>query len=334
VDFELTEEERELGEGIRALCEGRFPLAVVRTAEGAADVVDRSRWAELGDAGVFSMLVAEADGGLGLGLGHAAVVFEELGRALVPGPLVSQALSARFVPGADDGTVVVGAARRPDPSGPTLVDHLASLDALVVVDERGLSDSPSPRVLVELVDPAPEGREVVRDGLDPLTPVWITDQVPEGQPLSGGEEAAQRWRREEQVLTGALCVGMAAATLDLAVAYAKERQQFGRVIGSFQAVKHLCADMLVRAEGARAAVHAAAVTSDQPEVGDPDRAAAGSALVATGAAIANAKTAVQVHGGMGFTWEVPVHLYLMRARMLAASIASGPTLAAEVAARY
>ncbi len=140
--------------------------------------------------------------------------------------------------------------------------------------------------------------------------------------------------RDEQILTGALCVGIAAATLDLAVAYAKERRQFGTVIGSFQAVKHLCADMLVRAESARAAVHAAAVTADQPGVGDDERASAGAALVATEAAIANAKTCIQVHGGMGFTWELPLHLYLMRARVLAGGLTPPHVLAAQVAARY
>ena len=102
----------------------------------------------------------------------------------------------------------------------------------------------------------------------------------------------------------------------MAVAYAKQREQFGKPIGSFQAVKHMCADMLVAAETARAAVHAAAVTIDQPDVGDPDRAAAGAGLLAAEAAIKNGKTSIQVHGGMGFTWEVPAHLYLMRARVL------------------
>ena len=140
--------------------------------------------------------------------------------------------------------------------------------------------------------------------------------------------------RDERILTGALCAGIAAATCDLAVDYAKGRHQFGRPIGSFQAVKHLCADMLVRAEVARAAVEAAAVTVDQPEVGDALRAAAGAALLAAEAAVANAKACIQVHGGMGFTWEVPVHLYLMRARVLASTAGTSPELAAEVAARY
>ena len=124
-------------------------------------------------------------------------------------------------------------------------------------------------------------------------------------------------------------MGHAAETLDLAVDYAKERHQFGKPIGSFQAVKHLCADMLVRAELARAAVHAAACLADAPDVLATEadaagttpfawmqRAAAGAKLLADEAAITNARAAIQVHGGMGYTWEVPLHLHLKRSRVL------------------
>jgi alkylation response protein AidB-like acyl-CoA dehydrogenase len=157
--------------------------------------------------------------------------------------------------------------------------------------------------------------------------------LPEGRPV-GGAEDARRWRRDQAVLGGALLVGLAAGTLDMAVAYAEQREQFGKPIGSFQAVKHMCADMLVAAETARAAVHAAAVTIDQPGVGDPDRAAAGAGLLASEAAIKNGKTCIQVHGGMGFTWEVPAHLYVMRARVLSQTIGPVADLAELVAEHY
>lgn len=330
MDFELSEEEQALGDGVRALCAGRFPLDKVRAAEGADRTVDAAAWAELGAAGVFSLLVSEDDGGLGLGLAHAAVVFEELGRALVPGPLVASALAAGLVPGAVDGSVVVGAARRPAGGGPVVVEHLASVDTLVVLPDAEPEDGAD----LAIVDAGDLDADAAAESLDPLTPEWVVRSLPAGRALAGGDSTARRWERDEQVLTGALCVGVAAATLDLAVAYAKERQQFGSVIGSFQAVKHLCADMLVRTESARAAVQAAAVTADQPGVGDAVRAAAGAALVATEAAVANAKTCIQVHGGMGFTWELPIHLYLKRARVLAASLAPSYRLAGVVAARY
>ena len=114
----------------------------------------------------------------------------------------------------------------------------------------------------------------------------------------------------------AMQVGIASKCTELAVAYAKEREQFGKPIGSFQAVKHICADMLVRAEVARAAVHAAGVMLDDTSAGDAARAAAAAKVVADEAAFRNGKDCVQVHGGMGFTWEVDVHLYLKRAAVL------------------
>ena len=99
-----------------------------------------------------------------------------------------------------------------------------------------------------VVDPAALDAVPVDRSLDPLTPLWLVDHLPAGEPVGGPEDAA-RWRRDASVLGGALLVGLAAATVDLAVGYAKEREQFGKPIGSFQAVKHLCADMLVRSRG-------------------------------------------------------------------------------------
>jgi alkylation response protein AidB-like acyl-CoA dehydrogenase len=147
------------------------------------------------------------------------------------------------------------------------------------------------------------------------------------------------------LLTAALQVGHAVEALELAVAYAKERQQFGKPIGSFQAIKHLCADMLVRSEVARAAVHAAACLSDAPDVVAAEAEAArctpgqmlqrsvvGAKLLADEAAVANARAAIQVHGGMGFTWEVPLHLHLKRARVLSTHFHTPADASASLAA--
>ena len=125
----------------------------------------------------------------------------------------------------------------------------------------------------------------------------------------------------------------AEATTELAVAYAKERHQFDRPIGSFQAVKHLLADMVVRAEVARAAVYAAGVTLDDPLVGDAARAVATAKFMAGEAARQNGKACVQVHGGMGFTWEVDAHLYLKRAWVLDAAFGSVDDHALAIADR-
>ncbi len=324
MDFELSDDEVALADGMRRLCAGRFPLERVRAAEGERVVIDGAGWSELADAGVFSLRLAEDGGGLGLPMAAAAVVFEELGRALVPGPILATHLAAAVVEGAAEGKVMAGAVSRPARgSGPIVVEHLGSLGALVVVGDDGLAT----------VDPSTLAAAAVERSLDPLTPLWIVDHLPAGERVGGPEESAL-WRRDASVLGGALLVGLAAATIDLAVAYAKQRVQFGKPIGSFQAVKHLCADMLVRSEVARAAVHAAAVTIDQPDVGDAVRAAAGAGLLAVEAALANAKTCIQVHGGMGFTWDVPAHLYLMRARVLAGALQGTDELAELVAERY
>jgi alkylation response protein AidB-like acyl-CoA dehydrogenase len=137
---------------------------------------------------------------------------------------------------------------------------------------------------------------------------------------------------EGAALTAALQLGSAEATLDAAVAHAKERTQFDRPIGAFQAVKHLLADMLVRVEVTRAAVWAAGATLDQPDVGDAGRAVAGAKLLADEAALANGKASIQVHGGMGFTWEVDAHLHLKRAWVRATTFGNEAVHADSLAA--
>ncbi len=326
MDFEVSAFQNELADGIRRLCEGAFPLEAVRRTESMERVVDRAGWARLGEAGVFHLCLSEEAGGVGLGLAEAVLVYEELGRSLVPGPLVASHLAAGLVDGADDGSVVVGLVARPEPGGvgsgtlPVVVEHLADLDVLLVLSDLG----------VERLDPRSLAATPLPRPMDPLTPVWSLPVLPAGEPVAGPDVAAW-WRRDGAVLTAALQVGMAQWSCDLAVGYAKGRVQFGRPIGGFQAVKHLCADMAVRAEVARCAVQAAAVTVDQPDVGDPDDAAAGAKLLADEAAVTNGRSCIQVHGGMGFTWEVPAHLAYKRARVLATQFGGADALAESLA---
>jgi alkylation response protein AidB-like acyl-CoA dehydrogenase len=318
MDFELTEFQTDLAHGVRRLCEGRFPLESIRTAEGSQQVVDRKGWRELGDAGVFNLCLAEEAGGVGLGLPEAVLVFEELGRALVPGPLVASHLAAGLIDGAADGASVVGLVERPPPGAtiPLVVEHLSDLDTLLVLSDQG----------VAAVDPSTLDATAVHRPMDPLTPLWVVAALPDGTEV-GGSDLSARWRRDGALLSAALQVGLAGWSTDLATAYAKTRTQFGRVIGGFQAVKHICADMLVRADVARVAVQAAAVTIAQPDVGDPQAASLGAKLLADEAALANGKSCIQVHGGMGFTWEVPAHLAFKRARVLATQFGTDDELA-------
>ncbi|MEV7275654.1 acyl-CoA dehydrogenase family protein [Streptomyces sp. NPDC093111] len=272
MDFRLTEDQRALRRGVRELLDRRFGRDALRAAvDGggpAGAVLDRGLWRELGAAGFFALRLPEAAGGVGLGLPEAVLLFEEAGRALLPGPLIATHLAAGEVPGAEDGSVVVTAV---DPSG--LVEWLDAAD-------------------VVLGDAA--GAVPVRS-VDPLTPLH-----------RAGTAAAPAAVHEVSLLTAAEQLGSAARTTELAVAHARTREQFGQPIGGFQAVKHLCAQMLVRTEVARVAVYAAAVTGDPVEI-------AGARLLADEAATACARDCLQVHGGMGFTWEADVHLHLKRA---------------------
>jgi alkylation response protein AidB-like acyl-CoA dehydrogenase len=303
MDFELTEDQVALQEGVRAVIDGRFSLDDVRAIE-AAGRLDRDRWRELGETGVFSITLPEADGGLELGVSEAALVFEELGRALVPGPLVATLLAAPWIDGAATGETIVG---RFEPGTPvSVVEHPGDLDALFTLAPDG----------VRRLDPAAIVSTPVERPVDALTPLGIVDgDVPAGE-LIADVVTAERARLVGIVLTSALQLGLALRATELATTYAKEREQFGRVIGSFQAVKHLCADMLVRAEVARAAVYAAAVALDGRSDDDPARAAAVAKTMAGDAAIANGKTGIQVHGGIGFTWEVDAQRFWKRAIVL------------------
>ncbi len=329
MDFELTEFQVDLAEGVRRLLEGQFPLEQLRSLEGADRVIDRKGWRQLGEAGVFNLCLAEEAGGVGLGLSEAALVFEELGRSLVPGPLVASHLASGLIDGADDGSAVVGLVEERRLTGgvdggrgvPVVIEYLDDLDVLLVLSEEGVS----------AVDPRSVVATRLQRPMDPLTPVWSAASLPEGTPVAGPEIAAW-WRRDGAVLTAALQIGAAAWTTELAVEYAKQRRQFGRIIGGFQAVKHLSADMAVRTEVARCSVQAAAVTVDQPDVGDSEVAAAGAKLLADEAAITNGRSCIQVHGGMGFTWEVPAHLAYKRARVLATQFGTADELAESLGA--
>ena len=299
MDLELSDDQVALRDGIRALLTDRFPMERVR--EGFT----RATYEELDSAGVFS-LVRD-----GFSWADAALVFEQLGEFCVPGPLVATLLGRGTLGG------IVGASERtPDP----VVEHPSVLDHVVVLDGAAAESYPAGSLVFTDLDWP----------LDPLTPVArVALGAGEPVPTDTGD-----WRRRGAVLTAAFLVGIAQRCTDLAVAYAKEREQFGRTIGSFQAVKHLLADMVVRTELARAAVYAAAAHLDEPDEPDLDRAVSVAKVMAGEAATGNGKTATQVHGGMGFTWEVDVHLYLKRAWVLDTHFGGGDHHADVVAGTF
>lgn len=340
MDFELTEDQEALVEGVAALCAGRFDIETVRSM--ATEGLDRRRWAELAETGVFALTRPAADGGLGLGWAEAVVVFEQLGRALVPGPLVATTLTAALLgstdtaavvetsgldvmaigEGAARGSLVVGALQRCQ--GPCFVEFADWIDGLVISDDEGLWWVDA--AWFEAAD-----AKAAAHPLDPLTPVSAVPELPQGRRIADADTATL-WCRHGALLTSALQLGLAAGATELAVEYAKQREQFGRPIGAFQAVKHRCADMITRVEVLRAAVYAAAATVDGNGVDDPAHSLAVARVLACGAAAACAKDCVQVHGGMGYTWEVDAHLYLKRAWVHAHAFGSGDDSAEQLAA--
>jgi alkylation response protein AidB-like acyl-CoA dehydrogenase len=305
MDFRLTDDQIALRDGIRSFCDGQMPAEKLG-ALAEAGGFDRALWSGLAEMGVFGLRAAESDGGVGLGMADAVLVFSELARRLVPGPIVWTHLAAGLVPGAASGNTIVGGLDLSSALGePYLVEHFAELDALLVLHADR----------VERLDPRALKSEAIATPLDPLTPLHHVLDLPAGERIGGGDLAA-RLRLEGAALTAALALGVAEMSQELATAYAKQREQFGRAIAGFQSIKHMLADMFVRQEMARAAVWSAGATIDQAGVGDPARAVASAKVVAGDAAMKNARACIQIHGGMGYTWEMAPHYYLKRAWVL------------------
>lgn len=300
MDFQLTEDQEALKDGLRSFCEGRVPADQLPELEKSGGF-DRALWNDLAEMGVFGLRLSEDQGGVGLGTADGVLVFAELGRSLVPGPIVWSHLAAGLVEGADTGACVVGGLDLSSGAEPLLVEHLDHLDRLLILRHEG----------VFVLDASALTGEPVAVPLDPLTPLHAVASIPEGEQLGGPDEAAALRLAGATLVSGQL-LGIAEATLEMAVAYAKTREQFGRPIGSFQAMKHMLADMFVSQEVSRAAVYAAGATIDDPLVGDVERAVSTAKCIAGENAKKNCRSCIQVHGGMGYTWEVPAHYYLKR----------------------
>ena len=319
MDLDPSDDQRELQEMIRRFSLDRFPADTVRDF-AAPGHFDRTAWRELAELGTFGIALPESDGGVGLRWVDTVLVHEALGGALTPGPLLAATLAAGLVPGVLEGAVVPAVVERPN-HGSALVEHLSVADVLLVVDAEGVSS----------IDPATLDAVLLAEPTDPATSVSLVRSLPTGTRIADADVAA-RWRVLGSLLASAQLVGNAEGSTALAVAYANEREQFGRLIGSFQGLKHLLDDCCARTEVARSALWAAGVLVDEPEAGDLRRAVAGARVLAGRAAAENGKTCVQVHGGMGFTWEVDAHLFLKRAWVLETAFGSVDEAAEIVAA--
>lgn len=316
---------------LKALVKARATLDAA-PGDGAANPADL--WSAATDLGWTGLALAEDVGGSGFGLSELAVVIECLGHQLAPGPLLPSVSAAvvidrcapdsvrtELLPGSASGqtvaalgisgSVAVGADNTVTGESATVLGAPdASLLVLVAGDDAVIVDAGADGVTVTRLDCLDTTRSIGSVTLEGVA-------VPAERILRG---AARDARTVFRTLAAAEAVGVSWAALEMAVEYAKVREQFGRTIGTFQAVKHHAANMLVSAETATAAVWDAARADDLDSAGFP---AAVAAALAIRAQVFNAQNNIQLHGGIGFTWEHDAHLYLRRARTLAALMSDG-----------
>src|SRR5437588_8780424 len=334
----VSEEHEALGRSVRRWVEAHTPPEVVRAGLELGREELPPFWSELARQGWLGLHLPEQHGGEGYGLPELAVVLEELGRACVPGPFLptvlagaaiatwgGERLRAQLLPGLAAGSILGTLAFGAGSMSAEPVD--AGLDGGVTLR---LDGSVRPVLGGTLADVAvvpassAEGEVwcVVRvadlevEALDALDGTRGLAEVRARGAEVGPDERLTPAATEQvaglaAVLIAAECAGGAGWCVDTAASHAKVREQFGRPIGQFQAVKHRCADMLVAAEGARAAAWDAARAPLTEPSGS--LAAAVAAVVAPDAFLGCAKDCIQVLGGMGFTWEHDAHLYLRRA---------------------
>jgi alkylation response protein AidB-like acyl-CoA dehydrogenase len=301
MDFAFNEDQLELKRQARAWLTERYPLD--RDWDGAQD----DRWPELAELGWLGVSVGEPDGGAGLTFLEEAIIFEELGYALYPGPyLGTVGLALGSLGPAERASVVTGETRwSAEVRG--LVPWLGSVDQ--VVDEDGNAQ------------PA-RGEELV--SVDPSRPLGRLERTT-GTPLPGARDIPRA-----RAAMAAEAVGIAQRVLELGLEHAKTREQFGKPIGVYQAVSHQLADTYADVELARSLMYWAAWCVAQDDEQAPVAAAAAKAF-AVEAAVAACERSIQVHGGTGFTWEHPLHRFYKRALWLEGFGARPAELRLEVA---
>jgi acyl-CoA dehydrogenase len=333
----LSDELRELGSTSMRLLERSARTSPLPPPFDAPAGLDRELWSSLAGLGLLGLAVPEELGGSGGGATELCVVAEQVGAALPAVPFAGTvAVAAVLVAGADDGVArqalgeVVKGTAIVVPAWETFPAQVVpgSRAALRLRDDRvegalaavpfgldadlvlAFADHTDSRMLVLLDTSWDAVRVRAVESLDVVEPVAAVDVRPVAAPrvpISAFPTTLIR------MALAAELIGTAQRALDGAVAYAKERRQFGRPVGSFQAIKHLLADRHVQLDAARMLVHAAAAAIDAGD-GGAEEAAAAALVAACDAADATTGDALQVHGGIGFTWEHPSHVYLKRAR--------------------
>jgi len=329
MDFELSPDQVALQDAARDLLDDRAGHDQVRAHLHSGHPYDESLWRALADQGWLGIALAEADGGVGLSWVEAAVLLEQIGRHTAPVPFLPSLLALTALAGAEEPQQkwvadlasgerlgCVGWSKHADAlqavasgSSWTISGRVGPVEGAAVADiavvlaadevfsvEIDASDRPA-------AEPAMDGTRVLS---------WLTFDGASATRLGGAALAAEILDRGA-VGASAEMLGGSDRVLEMAVQYAKDRVQFDQPIGSFQAIKHRCADMLVDVEGMRSSTWYAAWAIS---AGDPDASAAASTakVWSSDAAKRVMASGLQVHGGIGFTWEHDLHLYMKRSQ--------------------
>ena len=357
LDLLYGETETELRSAVRGVLADRAAWPDVLARTETSETYDAALWHTLAvEIGVSGLLIPEELGGAGASYREAAIVAEEIGRAVAPVPFLGSAVIAttallaagaaesgdvlrRIASGAATAALAVPFAAGPFAAGPDRVPSATvRLDAPEPGDEpgsyrltgvvRSVADALPADVLVVPADGVPYGLYLVQVGTGVRkTPIVSLDQT--RQLCDVALDRALAWRvasaevAERAVAAGLLAgagvlaseqLGVAERCLDMTLTYVKERKQFARPIGGFQAIKHRLADLWVLVTQARAAARAAANALGPQPAADADLLVALAKAACSDTALKAAQEMIQLHGGIGFTWEHPAHLFLKRAK--------------------
>jgi alkylation response protein AidB-like acyl-CoA dehydrogenase len=328
MDFGLTDDQRDIQRTARDLLAERATAARVRE-HAEARTTDTALWKELSELGWPGIAISEENGGQGLGTIELSILCEELGRSLAPVPFLASAMAAcvieqagtpeqreRWLPSIASGETIGALAGASDGTAELVVSG-AEAGVIVLIEDDG------------------SGRLLTAEEAD-VTPVPAIDPTRSAARVSAGPDAGEALEHgcpglgQALVAVSSELVGVSSRALEMTLAYVKDRKQFGVPVGAYQAVSHRCAQMLLDTEKARSLTSLAAWSADA----DPDGLAVAAAMAKAAASDAGREVtaaAIQMHGGIGFTWEADVHWLYKRAQIDAVLLGGAGRSRARVA---